>query len=164
MPFNMKRVSRFIISIFLIIIIVIVAVNGLILFTTKPYIYNKDSQILNAQTAIILGASVLPDRSLSPILKDRVDTAIQLYNAKKVSKILVSGDNGTVTYNEVNPVRIYLLNKGVLDQDIFLDHAGFDTHSTMYRARDIFKVDSVLIVSAACGIYCALSWYKCVWS
>ena len=147
MPFNMKRVSRFIISIFLIIIIVIVAVNSLILFTTKPYIYNKDSQILNAQAAIILGASVLPDRSLSPILKDRVDTAIQLYNAKKVSKILVSGDNGTVTYNEVNPVRIYLLNKGVLDQDIFLDHAGFDTHSTMYRARDIFKVDSVLIVS-----------------
>jgi vancomycin permeability regulator SanA len=90
---------------------------------------------------------VLSNGGLSPILKDRADTAIQLYKLKKVSKIIVSGDNSTVSYNEVNPVRIYLLNKDVLDQDIFFDHAGFNTYSTMYRARDIFKVGSVLIVS-----------------
>jgi SanA protein len=76
-----------------------------------------------------------------------VDVAVQLYKLKKVSKIIVSGDNSTISYNEVNPVRIYLLDKGVLDQDIFLDHAGFNTYSTMYRARDIFKVRSILIVS-----------------
>lgn len=64
-----------------------------------------------------------------------------------MSKILVSGDNSSVTDNEVNPVRLYLLSHGVPDKDIFLDHAGFDTYSSMYRARDIFGVTSILITS-----------------
>lgn len=145
--FTLKRLFIFIVAIFLISIIVVFAVNIVVYAGAKAYIYDEIEKAPDAQTAIILGASVLPSRKLSPILKDRVDTAIKLYESKKVSKILVSGDNGTLTYNEVDPVRIYLLNKGILDEDIFLDHAGFDTHSTMYRARDIFKVDSVLIVS-----------------
>ena len=62
---------------------------------------------------VLLGASILTDGNLSPILKDRVDTAIKLYEAKKVDKILVTGDNSTVSYNEVSPVRIYLLEKGI---------------------------------------------------
>ena len=62
-------------------------------------------------------------------------------------KILVTGDNGSVAYNEVNPVRRYLLVQGVASEDIFLDHAGFDTYSSMYRARDIFLTDSIVIVT-----------------
>ena len=73
--------------------------------------------------------------------------AIKLYEAKKVSKILVSGDNSTDSHNEVNPVRLYLISKGIPDEDIFLDHAGFDTYSTMYRARDIFGVSSTLVTT-----------------
>jgi SanA protein len=142
-----KRLCIFIAVVFLISITLIFAINAMIYIKTKPYIYNKTSNIPHAQTVIILGAAVLPNRNLSPVLKDRVDTAIQLYESKKVSKILVSGANSTVAYNEVNPVRTYLLSKGVFGQDIFLDHAGFDTYSTMYRARDIFKVNSALIVS-----------------
>src|SRR6185295_18531017 len=72
---------------------------------------------------------------------------IELYKAGTVSKILVSGDNSTVSHNEVNPVRDYLLASGIPDRDIFLDHAGFDTYSTMYRARDIFGVASILIAT-----------------
>ena len=94
---------------------------------------------------LIPGAAVLKNGALSSIFKDRVNTAIELYQAKKVSKILVSGDNSTISHNEVNPVRNYLLEKGVPDEDIFLDHAGFDTYSTMYRARDIFQVSSIII-------------------
>lgn len=143
----MKRLFIFIAIILLAVIIAIFAVNAVIYIKSKPYIYNEVSKAPDAQTVIILGASVLPNRNLSPILKDRVDTAIKLYQAQKISKILVSGDNATVNYNEVSPIRTYLLMKGVFDQDIFLDHAGFDTYSTMYRARDIFGVSSVLIVS-----------------
>jgi SanA protein len=143
----MKRFFIFSTIILLVIITVIFTINLTIHIESKPYIYNEISKAPNAQVAIIPGAAVLSNHDLSPILKDRVGKAIQLYEAKKVSKILVSGDNSTVSYNEVNPVRIYLLNKGVLDQDIFLDHAGFDTYSTMYRARDIFKVSSALVVS-----------------
>ena len=89
----------------------------------------------------------MKDGALSPIFIDRVDMAIKLYEAKKVSKILVSGDNSTVIHNEVNPVRLYLISKGIPDQDIFLDHAGFDTYSTMYRAKSIFGVSSMLITT-----------------
>jgi len=146
----MKFIRRFFIFItvvFLAIIISIFVINLTIYIETKQYIYNKISEAPDAEAVIILGAAVLSNRSPSPILKDRADIAIQLYKLKKVSKILVSGDNSTVNYNEVNPVRIYLLNKGVLDQDIFLDHAGFNTYSSMYRARDIFKVSSTIIAS-----------------
>ena len=64
-----------------------------------------------------------------------------------MAKILVSGDNSTVSHNEVNPVRLYLLSKGIPDEDIFLDHAGFDTYSSMYRARAIFGISSMLIAT-----------------
>ena len=96
---------------------------------------------------IIPGAAILANGGLSPIFRDRVDMAIRLYQAKKIQKILASGDNSTVSHNEVNPVRNYLLKNGIPDQDIFLDHAGFDTYSTMYRARDVFGVTSTLIAT-----------------
>jgi SanA protein len=97
--------------------------------------------------ALIPGAAILANGVPSPIFIDRVDTAIELYKAGKVSKILVSGDNSTVSHNEVNPVRLYLLGKGIPDQDIFLDHAGFNTYSSMYRAREIFGVSSMLVAT-----------------
>ncbi len=112
---------------------------------TWAYVYDEIDDIPQAQAALIPGAAVLSDGTLSPIFRDRVDMAIKLYEAEKVSKILVSGDNSTVSYNEVNPVRIYLIDRGIPDEDIFLDHAGFDTYSSMYRARDVFEVESVIV-------------------
>jgi len=145
----MKKFFKFLRNIFLLAVVLFLGINFFIYIKSKPYIYNNVSEAPNStvQVAIIPGAAVLSNNDLSPILKDRVDMAIKLYELKKVSKIIVSGDNSTVGYNEVNPVRIYLLNKGVLDQDIFLDHAGFNTYSTMYRARDVFKVSSALVVT-----------------
>lgn len=128
-------------------ILSVLILNVYIHVDTKSYIYESVSAAPVAQTALVLGAAVLEDGSLSPIFMDRANMAIDLYRAGKVSKILVSGDNSTVEYNEVNPVRLHLLNKGVQDKDIFLDHAGFDTYSSMYRARDIFSVSSVVVVT-----------------
>ncbi len=119
--------------------------NVVIYVGAKPYIYKDIQDVPKTQTAIIPGAAILKNGKLSPIFEDRVNTAFELYKTKKVSKILVSGDNSTDSHNEVNPVRNYLLSKGIPDEDIFLDHAGFDTYSTMYRARDIFQVESIII-------------------
>ncbi len=143
----MKRFLLFLAFGFGIFLFLIFAINATIGITTKNYIYNDISKAPNAQAALIPGAAVLSNGALSPVLKDRVTAAVRLYDAKKVLKILVSGDNSTVSYNEVNPVRTYLLQKGIPDQDIFLDHAGFDTYSSMYRARDIFEVTSILITT-----------------
>ena len=115
--------------------------------SSDKYIYNDVSKLSHTQAVMILGAAVLLDGSLSPALRDRVDMAIKVYQAGKVDKILVTGSNPTVVYNEVNPVRLYLLKNGVPDSDIFLDHAGFDTYSSMYRARDVFLAKSLIIVS-----------------
>ena len=96
---------------------------------------------------MILGAAILKNGDLSPVLKDRADAAISLYQAHKVVKILVTGNDASADYNEVTPVRKYLIKNDVPSQAIFLDHAGFDTYSSMYRARDVFEVKSMIIVS-----------------
>ena len=123
----------------------IVAAHVTIYLATKSYIFDAVTEIPSAQAALIPGAAIFEDGALSSIFLDRVDKAIELYKAGKVSKILVSGDNSTVSYNEVNPVRLYLISQNIPDEDIFLDHAGFDTYSSMYRARDIFGVTSLIV-------------------
>ncbi len=128
-------------------IVFVLASNVIIYAGTKQYIYNNVADAPNAEVALIPGAAVFSNGRLSSIFMDRVNMAIRLYEAGKVKKILVSGDNSTVSHNEVNPVRNYLLAKGIPDEDIFLDHAGFDTYSTMYRARDIFGVTSLVITT-----------------
>ncbi|MDP2705532.1 MAG: ElyC/SanA/YdcF family protein [Patescibacteria group bacterium] len=141
----MKRLLLFIALGLGLLIIFVFATNIVIYTGAKAYIYNDALKAPDAQTALIPGAAIFPDGALSSIFIDRADMAIKLYEAKKVSKILVSGDNSTDSHNEVNPVRLYLISKGIPDQDIFLDHAGFDTYSSMYRARDIFGVSSILV-------------------
>lgn len=143
----MKRLFFFSALGFGLLITVILLTNIVIYLRAKPYIYDDAPDVPNAEAALIPGAAIFQDGALSSIFNDRADMAIRVYQEGKVSKILVSGDNSTVSHNEVNPVRLYLISKGIPDQDIFLDHAGFDTYSTMYRARDIFGVTSVLIAT-----------------
>ncbi len=111
------------------------------------YIASTSNELPKTYTAIVLGAGLLQNEKLSPIFKDRVDIAIGLYRKGKVETILVAGDDGSITYNEVNPARDYLLTQGIPSEVIFLDHAGFDTYSSMYRARDIFLVKDAIIVT-----------------
>ncbi len=101
----------------------------------------------SAEAALVLGARVHAGGVLSDMFRDRVDTAIGLYETGKVEKILVSGDHGRAEYDEVNAAKNYLLAQGVSAEDIFLDHAGFDTYDSIYRARDVFRADSVIIVT-----------------
>ncbi len=132
----------------------ILAVLGIIVFAYLLFYLSTASSITytltelpQADVVIILGAKTFPDGTLSLIFKDRVEKGITLYKEGYVKKILVTGDNSSVGYNEVNPVREYMLSKGIPSDVIFLDHAGFDTYSSMYRAREIFLVDSAIIVT-----------------
>lgn len=125
---------------------VILGIPLVMRLTMNRFIFTSIQDVPSAEVAIVPGASVY-DGEPSPVLEERADTAIMLYEIGKVSKILVSGDNATTDYNEVNPVGRYLLAAGIPAQDIFLDHAGFDTYSTMYRAQAIFKASSVIVVS-----------------
>ncbi len=112
-----------------------------------PFIFETQNDVPLSTAALVLGASVYQNGELSPVLAARADRAIELYRAGKVKKILVTGDNSALSHNEVNPVGNYLLKAGIPKEDIFLDHAGFDTYSSMYRARDVFKIRFLTIVS-----------------
>ncbi len=100
-----------------------------------------------ASVIIVPGASVLSSGKPSGILADRLSTAIDLYEAEKVKKFLLSGDHGQVNYNEVETMGQYLLDQGIPADDIVLDHAGFDTYDTMVRALEVFQVDSAVVVT-----------------
>ena len=126
---------------------ILLATVGIIKKESKPYIYQDKDLIPHTDTALIPGASVSLDGVMSPVLKDRANAAIVLYNNQKVNTILISGDNSTTTYNEVSPVKLYLIAYGIPEENIYLDYAGFDTYSTMYRARDIFLVKNMTVVT-----------------
>jgi SanA protein len=99
-------------------------------------------------TAIVLGCRVNGDEP-SLCLEERLQAALGLYRTGKVKRVLLSGDHGTVGYDEVNAMRQWLVEREVPLEHIFLDHAGFDTYDTMKRAREIFQVDNALVVSQA---------------
>lgn len=125
---------------------VFVAVNNYVERGGTKYIYSPED-VPNADTVLILGAYVYPDGTLSYMLQDRVNVGFELYAQGKAPKIIVSGDHGRKDYDEVNTMKDFLKGKGVPGKDIFMDHAGFSTYESLYRARDIFQVKKVIIVT-----------------
>ena len=105
------------------------------------------ADIPQVDAIIVLGALVKPDGKPSLMLRDRLDTALELYQSGKAEKILVSGDHGRKNYNEVRIMKQYLLDHGVAEENIFMDHAGFSTYETAYRARDVFEVKRAVLVT-----------------
>lgn len=115
-------------------------------------IYNEKITTVNDSTvkypvAIVFGAGLSWDGSPSPVLRDRIRTAVDLYNQGKVKKLLLSGDNQYIDYNEPGAMQEYALELGVPADDIVLDYAGRRTYDTCFRANAIFNVDSAFLVT-----------------
>lgn len=96
---------------------------------------------------MVLGAQVYPDNTPSPYLRARLEIARELYESGKAEAILVSGDNGQDNYNEVDPMRTWLIERGVPDDKVVGDYAGFDTFDSCARARDIFGVSEMIVTT-----------------
>lgn len=133
-----------------------------IIWTVGGNDYNtitSDARKLNdfgADCILVLGAGLNSDGSPSPMLKDRLDAGIRLYNEGYAPKILLSGDNGTMEHNEIHAMLTYTLKQGVPPEKIFCDHAGFSTFDSMVRCQEIFKVKRVLVVTQTYHEYRAL--------
>ncbi len=111
---------------------------------------------LDADCIMVLGAGISDDETPTPMLKDRLDTGILLYELGVAPKILLTGDNGQVEHNEIHVMLNYVKKAGVPEEDIFCDHAGFSTYDSMYRAQSIFGVSSVIVVTQTYHEYRAL--------
>lgn len=112
----------------------------------SPRTFTTDT-VTAGRVAIVFGAGLRYDGTPTAILRDRVETAVQLYQQDKVRKLLMSGDNRVADYNEPEAMRQYALGLGIPDEDIVLDYAGRRTYDTCYRAKAIFQVDAAILVT-----------------
>ena len=176
----MQRIRKFI-KIALIILIVAAVVLGLAVVTVNSYVVNKEKsyivkavkgadeddaklssaqkkrlQELDPDCIMVLGCGIVDYNTPTRMLKDRLDVAIALYQQGVAPKILLTGDNGTVSHNEIHVMLTYTKKAGVPKKDIFCDHAGFSTYDSMYRARSIFQVKNMVVVTQSYHMYRSL--------
>ncbi len=100
-----------------------------------------------APVAIVFGAGLRPDGGLTPLLRDRVELAVGLYERGQVRALLMTGDHSRVDHDEVDAMEAYAVERGVPEAQVALDHAGFTTYDSCYRARAIFGVDRAILVT-----------------
>jgi len=112
--------------------------------------------IMKPDAVLVLGAKVKADGEMSPMLKERVDYGIEIYRRGLAKKIIMSGDHSREDYDEVNTMKNYAVEQGVPSEDIFMDHAGFSTYESMYRAKEIFQTERVIVVTQKYHLYRAV--------
>lgn len=152
-----KAVIFVVLGIVLLIGIAAVSLSVYMVKATEKNIFTADTfkNDEKADCILILGAGVKDDKP-KPMLRDRLLTGIELYKSGAAEKIIMSGDHGRADYDEVNVMRAFALEQGVRAEDIFLDHAGFSTYDSVYRAKNIFGAENIIIVSQKYHLYRAL--------
>lgn len=134
----------------------VVGINAYMISFAKDYIIDTESlSDYEFDCIMVLGAG-LWDGEPSPMLKERLDFGLEAYSTGCSTKFLMSGDHGTEDYDEVNAMKDYIVANSVDPDDVFLDHAGFSTYESMYRARDVFKTEKMLIVTQKYHLYRAV--------
>ena len=144
----MKKVLKYLIIMIIVISIIILVVNLYVKISTKNQIVldNNYSNLPDIDCIIILGAGIWGNKP-SPMLEDRLQEGIKLYQNNVSNKIIMSGDHGRKEYDEVNLMKSYAIERGIPSEDIFMDHAGFSTYESIYRAKAIFQAKRVIIVT-----------------
>ena len=129
----------------------------IVVSSAKDRIITADeaAELENTDCVLVLGAGVR-DGNPTPMLRDRLITGISLYKSGAAPKIIMSGDHGREDYDEVNVMKSYAVENGVPDSDVFMDHAGFSTYDSVYRAKAVFEADSIIIVTQKYHLYRAL--------
>ena len=153
----MKKIFKILIVIAIICITLVLSINFYVVGIAKNKMIkdNDYSSLKNVYCILILGAGIWGDKP-SPMLQDRLDEGIKLYKEGIASKIIMSGDHGREEYDEVNIMKEYAIEQGVPSEDIFMDHAGFSTYESIYRAKEIFDADNIVIVTQEYHLYRAL--------
>ena len=105
---------------------------------------------------VVLGCQVRSDGTPSHMLEDRLKRAVSLYDRGAAPKLLMSGDHGTQGYDEVDAMKRYAVEAGIPSEDVFMDHAGFSTYETVYRAKEIFGAEKIIVVTQSYHLYRAL--------
>ena len=156
-----KKLKKWLLGLFILALLIVavpVGINDWVIQSTASRILTteKATELQDVECILVLGCAVRPDGTPSPMLAERLQKGVELYENGAAPKLLMSGDNGQVEYNEVAAMGNYALEKGVPSYDIFLDYAGFSTYESMYRAKDIFQAKKILIVTQKYHLHRAL--------
>lgn len=160
MKIKSKLLKRTLILLCILIIAIapVFAVSGYVCSVGEGRILSPEeaARLEDVDCILVLGCQVWQDGSLSHMLRDRLIRGVDLYRAGAAPKLLMSGDHGRKEYDEVGAMKQYALEQGVSSEDVFMDHAGFSTYETVYRAKEIFQADKVIIVTQEYHLYRAL--------
>ena len=137
---------------------VVFGINAWVVHSGGQYILTPEeaASLSDVDCILVLGCGVWDDGRPSHMLEDRLKRGVSLYNSGAAPKLLMSGDHGRENYDEVNTMKNYAIEAGVSSEDIFMDHAGFSTYESMYRAKDIFCAEKIIIVSQQYHLYRAI--------
>ena len=149
------HVLAILLSVVLIAGVAVLALDAWVLFTTRDKILTPEeaAKIQDADCILVLGCQVRNNGVPSAMLEDRLRRSVELYDLGAAPKLLMSGDHGRENYDEVGAMRQYAMDNGVPSEDIFMDHAGFSTYESMYRARDVFQTKKIIIVTQQYHLY-----------
>lgn len=152
-----KRIMIGIMIVLLLILIIALTINFIVIGQTKNRILTEEQakELQDVDCILILGAGIWGEKP-SPMLEDRLLEGIDLYKNNVSNKIIMSGDHGTKEYDEVNVMKSFAIDRDVKSEDIFMDHAGFSTYESLYRAKEIFKAKKIVIVTQKYHMYRAL--------
>ncbi len=115
--------------------------------TVGRILSSGEAQKLDADCILVLGCRVHEDGSPSLMLADRLEKGIELYESGASARLLMSGDHGRSEYDEVNTMKAFAVEQGVPSEAVFMDHAGFSTYDSIYRAKDVFRAEKIIVVS-----------------
>ena len=155
-----RRIKKFLCVILVLGIVGALTLVGINLWVTESVrnqiLTQEQAACLNADCIVVLGCQVRSDGTPSHMLEDRLKRGVALYELGASSKILMSGDHGTKGYDEVNTMKAYAIEAGIPTEDIFMDHAGFSTYETIYRAKEIFGAKKIIVVTQQYHLYRAM--------
>ena len=157
-----KQTLRRLLSIFLCLCILgittLTVLNSIVKLSTGKQIISSEeaAKLEDVDCILVLGCFVKDDGRPSDMLHDRLTRGVELYDLGAAPKLLMSGDHGREEYDEVAAMKQFAIDEGIPSEDVFMDHAGFSTYESIYRAKEIFQADKILIVTQEYHLYRAL--------
>lgn len=150
-----KKILLSILSFIIFMTVSIISINLYMYNSVKEQIVEENSLFEDIDCILVLGAGVRNGQP-TPMLSDRLQESVFLYKMNASDRILMSGDHGQKNYDEVNAMKKFAISKGIPTSHIFMDHAGFSTYESLYRAKEIFQADKIIIVTQEYHLYRAL--------
>ncbi len=154
----LKAVITVLVCVIAVAVFAVLGINAYVMAITDGQIITPEqaSGIKDIDCILVLGCGINDDGTPSDMLSDRLRRAVELYEADIAHKLLMSGDHGRPDYNEVGVMKQYAIDSGIPSEDIYMDHAGFSTYESMYRAKEIFQAEKIIIVTQEYHLYRAL--------